>query len=127
MQARRVAVILGFALVGWALCGAVVMIGREITSIDNALIAHAIAAPIIFAVLTWLYFARFAYTTPLLTAAIFTGFVIAMDAVVTALLIERSFEMFSSILGTWLPFTLIFGATYLTGSYVTRGSAPQAI
>jgi hypothetical protein len=31
------------------------------------------------------------------------GLSISMDAFVVALLIERSFEMFESILGTWLP------------------------
>ncbi len=30
-------------------------------------------------------------------------------------LIRGSFEMFGSILGTWLPFALIFTASYLTG------------
>jgi hypothetical protein len=28
--------------------------------------------------------------------------------------------MFASLLGTWIPFTLIFLSTYLTGLVVTR-------
>jgi hypothetical protein len=34
---------------------------------------------------------------------------------VVALLVEKSFDMFRSVLGTWLPFALIFLATWLTG------------
>ena len=31
---------------------------------------------------------------------------------------QRSFEMFTSFVGTWLPFALIFGSTYITGVVV---------
>jgi hypothetical protein len=48
------------------------------------------------------------------------GFVIAMDFFVVALLINRSVEMFASARGTWIPFALIFAATYVTGMYATR-------
>jgi len=90
------------------------------TSEGNALIIHAIGAPIIFAVLSFIYFTKFNYTTPLQTAAIFVAFVIAVDFFVVALLMLNSFEMFASPLGTWIPFVLIFIATYLTGRYVQK-------
>jgi len=35
-----------------------------------------------------------------------------------ALVINRSMEMFQSLLGTWIPITLSFLATYLTGRVV---------
>jgi hypothetical protein len=38
-----------------------------------------------------------------------------MDFFVVAMLINRSFEMFASLLGTWLPFMLIFASSYLVG------------
>jgi hypothetical protein len=41
-----------------------------------------------------------------------------MDFFVVATLILRSFEMFTSLLGTWIPFTLIFTSTWLTGIFV---------
>jgi hypothetical protein len=44
--------------------------------------------------------------------------VIAMDFFVVALLINRSLEMFTSPLGTWIPFALIFISTWLTGLVV---------
>jgi len=39
---------------------------------------------------------------------------------VVATFIEKSYAMFASILGTWIPFALIFGSTYLVGVYVVR-------
>ncbi len=108
-------VILAHAFVGWALCGAIMGIGPTLLTMETTLIIHAIGAPFIFAAVSRNYFKWFGYTTPFQTAVIFTGFVIFMDAFLVALLIMRSFEMFGSILGTWLPFALIFSATYLTG------------
>ena len=32
-------------------------------------------------------------------------------------------EMFTSVLGTWIPFGLIFMATWLTGASITRRAA----
>lgn len=118
MNAKKGSIILLHAAVGWALCGAIMGIGMAITSIELTLIAHAIGAPVIFALLSLNYFKRFNYTSPVLTAAVFTGFVILMDFFVVALLIERSFEMFTSLLGTWIPFLFIFTSTYFTGRLI---------
>ena len=48
------------------------------------------------------------------------GFVILADFFVVGLLINRSLEMFTSIVGTWLPFTLIFLSTWITGLVTKR-------
>lgn len=120
MNFQKVLTLLIHAFVGWALCAATMGIGMAVTSIDNTLIIHAIAAPIIFTGVSLVYFNRFRYTAPLQTAVFFTAFVIGMDFFVVAMLINRSFEMFTSLLGTWIPFTLIFLSTYLTGLFVTR-------
>jgi hypothetical protein len=103
------------AVVGWALCGATIGIGRKFTMLHNSLIAHAIAAPIIFAVVSASYFCWFGGTGPAATAAAFLAIVIFLDVFVVALLVEKSFDMFRSVLGTWLPFALIFLASWLTG------------
>jgi hypothetical protein len=110
-------VILAHAFAGWALCGAIIGVGRRMTSLENTLIIHAIGAPIIFAAISLNYFRKFNYTNPLQTAVIFVSFVIFMDFFVIALMIEKSFDMFKSILGTWIPFILIMLSTYLTGIY----------
>jgi hypothetical protein len=110
------------AFVGWALCAATIGIGMAVTELDTALVVHAIAAPVFFTLVSLVYFHRFNYTTPLMTAIIFTAFVIGMDLCVVALLVNRSLEMFTSLLGTWIPFILIFLSTLVTGLLVTRKS-----
>lgn len=115
MNSSKIIIILTHAFVGWMLCAATIGIGMAVTSIDNALIIHAIGAPIFFAGVSLVYFRKFNFTPPLQTASIFLAFVIAMDFFVVALLINRSIEMFASLLGTWIPFALIFASTFLTG------------
>jgi hypothetical protein len=125
MTAPKIMTILGHAFIGWALCAATIGIGMAATSMQNALVLHAILAPIFFAIVGRNYFTHFHYTSPLQTALIFMGFAIAMDFFVVALLINRSLAMFASALGTWIPFALIFGSTYLTGVfYSRRGGVP---
>jgi len=122
MNVRNIIVVLVHAFVGWALCAATMGIGMATTSIDNAFIIHAIAAPIFFFVVSLIYFKKFNYTTPLQTAIIFVGFVITVDFFLVALVINKSLDMFSSLLGTWIPFALIFTSTYLTGLYTVRST-----
>jgi len=95
-------------------------IGMGVTSLENTLIIHAIGAPIIFVIISLVYFEKFNYTTLLQTAIAFVSFAVFMDVFVVSLLINKSFEMFASILGTWIPLALIFISTYLTGLYVMR-------
>lgn len=109
-----------FWFIGWALCGATMMIGRELTSIDNALIIHAILAPIFFGALSFVYFRKFHYTSPVQTAMIFTLLVILADALLVAPVFEKSYAMFKSFIGTWLVFILIFFSTLLVGTFVDK-------
>ncbi len=118
MNAKQIAILLGHALVGWALCAATMSIGQATLPLQQALIVHAVAAPVFFTLISLVYFRNFGFTAPLQTAVVFTGFVIAVDFFVVALAILRSLDMFASLLGTWIPFALIFGATWLTGTYV---------
>ena len=126
MSASKIAILLAHAFIIWVLCFATIGIGMTVTSLENALIAHAIAAPIITAGVSLVYFRKFNYTSPIQTATIFIAFVIAMDFFVVAMLINRSFEMFTSLLGTWIPFTLIFLSVYLTGITVTKSRIARA-
>jgi hypothetical protein len=119
---KRFFVIILHAFVGWALCAATIGIGFSLTTELNALIIHAIGAPLFFGSLSWFYFRKFHYTTPITTALIFLIFVMAVDFFLVALVIQRSLSMFASPLGTWIPFALIFFSTYLVGRQVTRGT-----
>ena len=48
-------------------------------------------------------------------AAAMTGLIVALDALVVAPLFERSYAMFRSALGTWIPFAAIFLASWAAG------------
>lgn len=124
---KVVTITIAHGIVGWALCGATMGIGMAATTLVNALVIHAIAAPVIFAGISLVYFRRFAYWSPLRTAAAFLGVVIIMDVFVVALLIERSFDMFGSPLGTWLPFLLIFLSSWWMGAAVQRSTRAQGL
>jgi hypothetical protein len=127
MNSGGLLIILVHAFIGWALCAATMGIGMATTSLQNALILHAIGAPIFFAIVSLVYFKRFSYTTPLQTALIFVALVIAVDFFVVALLINRSLDMFAGLLGTWIPFALIFASTYLTGLFLERSAGQNAV
>lgn len=119
---KKAIVILVHAFVLWALCAAIIGISMAVTSVENAIIAHAILAPIIAVIVSLIYFSKFNYTTALQTAVVFVAFIIVVDFFVVALLINKSFEMFMNPLGTWIPFILIFAATYLTGIFSKKSA-----
>ena len=122
MNKAKLLTALSHALIGWILCAASMVIGMATMSLDKALIVHAIGAPIFFTVISYIYFRKFNYTKPLQTALIFVSFVIIVDFFIVALLINRSVKMFSSPLGTWIPFVLIFTSTYVTGAITSKMS-----
>ncbi len=108
--------LLAFGAAGWALCAAVMAGLMAVAPLWLALTLHAVAAPAIFALLSILYFRLPGARQPLTTALVFTALVAGLDAVVVAGLVLRSFDMFTSIAGTWLPLALILLATWGTGS-----------
>ena len=126
MTIKKFAVILVHAFIGWALCAATMGIGMQLTSMQKILVIHAIASPVFFSLISLLYFSKFRFTSPFVTAVVFLGFVMAMDFFLVALVINRSLAMFASLLGTWIPFALIFAATYLTGLVVNRPLEPRS-
>jgi hypothetical protein len=107
-------------LAGWALCASTMGVGIATFGLADALILHAVAAPLIFAGISAVYFSFFGRTGPWTAAAAFLAIVVFMDFFVVAMLIEHSFAMFASFLGTWLPFALIFASTALTGHAIRR-------
>ena len=117
--------ILAHAVAGWAYCGAIIAVGRQFLSIHTTLVVHAIGAPVGFALISFFYYRRWAFTSPLQTATAFLGVVVALDLFLVAPVFEKNYAMFSSVLGTWIPFTLIFAATYLTGQFALSKSPPQ--
>ena len=122
LSKKQMAIIAIHAFIAWALCAATMGIGMVVTSIQTALIVHAIGAPIFSAGISFNYFKKYNYTSPLKTAIIFVSFVILVDFFLVAMVINKSFDMFTDPLGTWIPFALIFASTYLTGMVLTKGA-----
>lgn len=113
--AHAVPRLVAHAVVGWALCAATMGGLIRVVSLGAALGIHAVAAPLFFIVIAWRYFRARGARAALPTAIAFTTTVAVLDAGVVAALVLRSFAMFSSFTGTWLPFALIFLATWSTG------------
>lgn len=108
-------VLVAHALLGWAACGATIALGRQAFEMRTTLVIHAVVAPAVFGLLSWRYFRRHPGSSPLGTAIAMLGVVVGLDAFLVAPLFERSYAMFSSVLGTWIPFASIATTTYLVG------------
>jgi menaquinone-dependent protoporphyrinogen oxidase len=117
--ARSVPRLLAYAAIGWALCGVTMVTLLHVVSLTAALVIHAIAAPLIFMALAIRYFRARGARDPLPTGVSWTAIVAALDLVVMAGAVQRSLDMFRSIPGTWLPFALIFLATWATGEIMS--------
>ena len=120
MKIVKLIVVIIFGFLGQMGCWGLMIGGQAVTTLENALIIHAVGAPFVFAFVSFIYFRKFHYTTPLITATSFVAIVILMDFFIVALLINQSFDMFLSPLGTWIPFVLIFASTYFTGLYIRK-------
>jgi hypothetical protein len=120
---RGFAVLLAYSVLGWAYCGLLIAIGRRVLPMDQVLLLHAVGAPFGFALLAFDYSRRFAFTGPLTTAAAFATVVFLLDVLVVAPLFERSFAMFASLIGMWIPLASIFAVSWLI-CLVTRLRQP---
>jgi len=91
---------------------------RRIWSLDTALRIHLAAAPIIAFIASAIHKLLVGDFSSLLRAAVLTALVIVLDAVVVAPIFERSYAMFRSFVGTWIPFALIFMGSLAAGILV---------
>jgi hypothetical protein len=104
--------LLGFALLGWGVCGATIGVGRQLLSMQVTLVMHAIVAPVAFWLLAWRYRRWFPEVSAGRISLTMLAVVVGLDAFLVAPLFEHSFAMFRSWLGTWLPMALILVAAY---------------
>ncbi len=107
--------LLGLGLVLWGACGAVMAIGRRIWSLDTTFHVHLAAAPVFAFLVSTVHKLLAAEFSSLLRAMVLTGLVVILDVVVVAPIFERSYAMFSSFIGTWIPFAAIFLASLAAG------------
>jgi len=123
MDSKAILPLIMYGFIGWAFCAATMGISMAITSPTAALWIHATLAPLYFIGLTRLYYRTSGRPSPLTTSLFFVCFVIFIDFFLVALVILHSFDMFASLLGTWIPFALIFLSSYLTGVVAQRRKA----
>lgn len=116
----KVLVLGGISILLWAYCGGLIAVGQLVMSMDATLVFHAIGAPIGAAVAAWAYHRFFGHFSPFATALAFLGTAVFLDVFVVAMLVEKSFEMFASLIGTWIPLTLIFLFAFAVGRLAQR-------
>ncbi len=115
-RAWKAAAVLALHALGvWALCGATIGVGRAFLPMQTTLVVHAILAPLFAAAAAWAYSSRHRYPGPLATATFLLALIMLLDFFVVALVIERSLDMFRSVLGTWIPFASMFVAALAAG------------
>jgi menaquinone-dependent protoporphyrinogen oxidase len=128
--ARSINRLAAYGAAGWLACAAIMGLLLRFAGLTAALIIHAVAAPAIFVALARRYFGARGAREPLPTAAAWTAIVAGLDVVVVAGGLMHTFEMFTSIAGTWLPLALIFLASWATGALMatmprTKPSEPK--
>ena len=122
---RSIAPLVIHAIVGWAACAAVMGVLLRFSSLQMALAVHAVAVPIVFAVVAWHYFRASGSRDAMLTALGFVAVVALLDLIVIAGFVEQSFAMFGSVVGTWVPFALIGAVTWTIGEVIWAVSPPK--
>jgi hypothetical protein len=113
---RNTLILLGFAVAVWAFCGAIMGLGPLVMSLNATLVVHAIGGPAGAALAAWLYARHFGAFSPVVVAASFVATALVLDFGLVASVFMRSYEMFASVAGLWLPMALIFTAAFLAGN-----------
>lgn len=117
-----IAVCLAWALAMWATCALSIVAARAAFGLQIALWVHLIVAPLASAAGTLLYRNRPARLAAVPTAVLFVLVAVATDALLVAPFFERSFAMFHSVVGTWIPFASIFAGSLAASALSGAGS-----
>jgi menaquinone-dependent protoporphyrinogen oxidase len=123
---RSVSRWLAYGVAGWAVRAAVMAGLLALGNLTAALAVHAVITPLVFVALARRYFHARGAREPLPTAVLWTGLVALLDLAIVAGAIQHSLAMFTSIVGTWLPFALAFLATWATGGLMATMPWPTA-
>jgi len=118
VAARRSAALaptLRWGVIAWGACGLVFGGARALWGMEIALWLHLGAAPLIAYTATLCLWNNPRHPRPVPAAALLIGTVFCLDLLLVAPFFERSFRMFESLLGTWLPMSLIAITSLLTG------------
>jgi hypothetical protein len=125
LQASGVAVgaTLGWAVLVWIGCGLTFVVSRGLLGTGAAITIHLLAAPAIGAAATLRLWKHPRHPGVAATAATLAGTAALLDAIVVAPFLERSYAMFASPAGTWIPLALILAASAATAALLARLTA----
>jgi hypothetical protein len=125
LQRAHVAVgaTLAWAVIGWGACGGTFGLARAALGVEAAIWIHLAAAPLIGALATRLLWRHRRHPGVTGTALAMAGVPAFLDSVVVAPFLERSYAMFQSAAGTWIPLALILVAS--AGTAVVQGAKPN--
>jgi len=115
LPARSPGRLVAHGVLGAAVCAAVLAGLLRVASIPAAVSIHAVLAPLIFMGLAIHYFRPRGARDPLPVALIWAATAGALDAIVFAGVTRVGLEVLASFTAIWLPFGLVFLATWLTG------------
>lgn len=122
---RSVRRLVAHAVGAWAASAAVVAGALAAGGPRAAIVLHAIAAPLIFAVIARHYFVARGAREPLPAALAFTAIAGVLDAALAWALVQRGATLLGSIAGTALALLLIFVATWSVGGIVSTLPWPK--
>ncbi len=120
------------AIAAWAACALTMAIADSLVSTESALVIHALFTLVWFALAAGWYRRRHAWPGPKAIALTNLATVVVLDVVVVAGLVLNSFEMFDSVMGTWLPFALVLVGSWAAARVVVTaglvgGTSARAI
>ncbi|HEY6100467.1 MAG TPA: hypothetical protein VIW03_13610 [Anaeromyxobacter sp.] len=114
---------LGWAAAAWAACGLTFAVGRAAGGVKAAIAIHLLAAPFVGAAATRLLWRHPRHPGVAATALTMAGTAALLDAIVVAPFLERSYAMFASLAGTWMPLALILAGSAATAARLARREA----
>jgi hypothetical protein len=122
--ARSIPRLLMYGVVGWALCATTMAVLLYLVSHTIALALHAIATPLIFAVVACHYFRARGARDATSTAIVWTATVALLDLIIIAGFVQHSLTIFKDPLGAWVPLGLILATTWITGEMMAIVQTP---
>jgi menaquinone-dependent protoporphyrinogen oxidase len=105
-----------YGALGWAACASVMLTSLRTTSFVRAALVRALAVTIVFVLLARRYFGARGAREPLTIATSFALTGAVLDLALVQLLWRDGLGMFGSVVGFWLPLTLIFCVTTAVGT-----------
>jgi hypothetical protein len=127
VSVREAAVAVLFAAAGWTVSAAVFSLSAWVVPLQTALAVHGVVMPLVFVLVALVYFGRRTALRALPAAVLFASVTLALEIVGPRLLVDRSYEPLTSVLGTWLPVLFVLVVTWLTGIGASQSTSRRPL